>query len=58
MDGNVDGSALEPIKKTIRANFGDATRIEVDYVDIIPYTKGGKYKLVVSEVGRSLNDSP
>ena len=56
MDGNVDGSALEPVKKTIRDNFGETTRIEVDYVDIIPYTKGGKYKLVVSEVGTSGKD--
>lgn len=41
---------LSPMLETIREKFGQDSRIEIDYLDNIPYTKGCKYKLVVSEV--------
>jgi hypothetical protein len=36
--------------ETIRERFGRDTSIGLDYVENIPFTRGGKYKLVVSEV--------
>jgi len=39
---------LRPMLKTIHEWFGDDTRIEIEYPDEIPFTKGGKYKLVIS----------
>lgn len=41
---------LAPMLKTIRERFGKDTSIRIDYVESIPFTRGGKYKLVVSEV--------
>ena len=41
---------LAPMLQTIHERFGRETSIEVDYVEHIPFTRGGKYKLVVSEV--------
>jgi phenylacetate-CoA ligase len=41
---------LAPMLQTIHERFGRETSIEVDYVESIPFTRGGKYKLVVSEV--------
>ena len=41
---------LVPMLQTIRERFGRDTSIVVDYVESIPFTRGGKYKLVVSEV--------
>lgn len=41
---------LAPMLQTIRERFGGDTSIEVDYLESIPFTRGGKYKLVVSEV--------
>jgi phenylacetate-CoA ligase len=41
---------LVPMLNTIREKFGSGTSVEIEYVDSIPFTKGGKYKLVVSEV--------
>jgi phenylacetate-CoA ligase len=42
-------SDLAPMLQTIRERFGDDTAIKVEYVEYIPFTQGGKYKLVVSE---------
>ena len=41
---------LGPMLHTIHERFGRETSVEVDYVETIPFTRGGKYKLVVSEV--------
>ena len=41
---------LAPMIETIRERFGRDTSIALDYVENIPFTRGGKYKLVVSEV--------
>jgi hypothetical protein len=41
---------LAPMLQTIRERFGGDTSIGVDYLENIPFTRGGKYKLVVSEV--------
>jgi phenylacetate-CoA ligase len=41
---------LEPMAATIREKFGADARIQVDFLERIPFTSGGKYKLVVSEV--------
>jgi phenylacetate-CoA ligase len=41
---------LDSIVRTIRENFGDDTSIHIEYLENIPFTKGGKYKLIVSEV--------
>lgn len=41
---------LAPMLQTIHERFGPDTSIDVDYVEHIPFTRGGKYKLVVSEV--------
>lgn len=41
---------VQPIVKTIKHAFGPATRVDIEYVHEIPFTKGGKYKLVVSEI--------
>jgi hypothetical protein len=41
---------LAPMIETIRERFGRDTSIGLDYVESIPFTRGGKYKLVVSEV--------
>jgi phenylacetate-CoA ligase len=43
-------SNLAPMIETIRERFGRDTSIGLDYVENIPFTRGGKYKLVVSEV--------
>lgn len=43
---------LVPILNTIREKFGDKTSVSIEYVESIPFTKGGKYKLVVTEVGK------
>lgn len=43
-------SDLKPMLDTIGEKFGSDATIEIDYVESIPFTKGGKYKLVVSEV--------
>lgn len=41
---------VEPIVTTIRQAFGPDTRVDFEYLEEIPFTRGGKYKLVVSEV--------
>jgi phenylacetate-CoA ligase len=41
---------LDPMLNTMREKFGEGTSIKIEYVDSIPFTKGGKYKLVVSEL--------
>ncbi|MDH3711904.1 MAG: hypothetical protein OER04_18595, partial [Cyclobacteriaceae bacterium] len=41
---------LKPMLDVIYEKFGTDAAIEVDKVDNIPFTKGCKYKLVVSEV--------
>jgi phenylacetate-CoA ligase len=41
---------IAPMLHTIHERFGRETTIEVNYVETIPFTRGGKYKLVVSEV--------
>ena len=41
---------LTPMIEIIRKRFGGDTSIAVEYVESIPFTRGGKYKLVVSEV--------
>jgi phenylacetate-CoA ligase len=41
---------LAPMLQTIHERFGPDTSIDVEYVEHIPFTRGGKYKLVVSEV--------
>jgi phenylacetate-CoA ligase len=41
---------LLPMMHTIHEKFGEDTSVSIDYVDSIPFTKGGKYKLVVSEI--------
>lgn len=43
-------SNLSSMRQTIRERFGQDAAISVEYVDAIPFTRGGKYKLVVSEV--------
>jgi len=45
--GYVEDNLL-PLLQTIHERFGDDTHIEIEYPDEIPFTKGGKYKLVVS----------
>jgi len=49
-DKSFKESNLDPMLETIRERFGRDAAIEIDYTDNIPYTKGCKYKLVVSEV--------
>jgi len=44
---------LSPMLDVVREKFGQDVRIEIDYVDSIPFTKGCKYKLVVSELDTS-----
>jgi len=41
---------LLPMSDTIREKFGEDTAVSIEYVETIPFTTGGKYKLVVSEV--------
>ena len=41
---------LELMTTTIREKFGEDAHVQVDYLDHIPFTSGGKYKLVVSQV--------
>lgn len=41
---------LTPMLQTIRERFGQDASVRVEYLDTIPFTKGGKYRLVVSEV--------
>lgn len=43
-------SNLDPMLATIREKFGADARIEIHYMDAIPFTSGGKYKLVVSNI--------
>jgi phenylacetate-CoA ligase len=42
--------SLVPMIATIRERFGEDTRIRVAFLASIPFTTGGKYKLVVSKV--------
>ena len=45
-----DEKNLDPMLNTIREKFGDGTSITIEYTDTIPFTEGGKYKLVASDV--------
>jgi len=49
-DKSFTESDLTPILDTIRDKFGHDATVDIDFVESIPFTKGGKYKLVVSEV--------
>lgn len=46
-------ASLEPIVQTIREHFGDDTSVRIEYAESIPFTAGGKYRLVVSEVEKA-----
>lgn len=48
-------SNLKPMLETIRDRFGQDTTIDIEYMDNIPFTKGCKYKLVVSEVNSGIS---
>ncbi len=45
--------SLHPMIETIWERFGADTRVDIEYPDSIPFTGGGKYKLVVSAVTAS-----
>lgn len=48
---------IDPMVTTIKEKFGPDTQIDINYMDVIPFTSGGKYKLVVSNIKQQTEKS-
>jgi phenylacetate-CoA ligase len=47
-----DAARLEAIRTTIRDKVSPAMRLEIQYLEAIPRTQGGKHRFVISDVAR------
>lgn len=53
--GEFESRNLDPMVEVIREKFGEDAQVDVNYLDTIPFTSGGKYKLVVSKIKNQPN---